>query len=233
MGSSRNRRRRRRRKCSCSNQESGAVFIPCGFCIKKMMRKQRKEKSKHFRKKQERNKRAMTEVNSGDTVAGQKPTFAVVGTTIYSVLPTESSGMFETVREWLNTGSLTDIVILAPSIWSRHAKRHLRRILDSRGAGWLWNHIVFQWPHETYDKFVLRVCNAYDVTHFFDVSKEPLRVIAVSPYHMQKLFQYRPGFDGWDAVRAWISKTSPHYVPIHDKAEEAGVIVVGAREETS
>lgn len=230
MGSKRNTRRRRKKKCTCG-ASTCQVIIPCGFCLKKMMRKQRRDKNKQYRAKQERSK-AMSEAVSDtrivETEEKRKPTFAVVGTTIFSVLPSESVEMFSTVKEWLETGSLTDLAILAPNIWSRHAKRHLQRILEARGADWLWDHIVFQWPNETYEKFILRVCNAYDVTHFFDVSREPLRTIAISAHHRQQLFQYRPGFDGWVAVKSWITKTSPTFVPVHEQAEEAAMIVVGS-----
>lgn len=212
--------RRRRKKCKCDKDVPSSM--PCGVCIKKIKRTQKREKEQQFRAKQERNRLAMTAVSS----ITKKPLYVVVGTTVNTLFATDSQQMLADLKGWLDNGHITDLVILVPFHFSsRHAKKHIYRILEQRGAAWAIAHLVFQWPHEGSDGFVCRASNAYEVTHFFDISLEPLSTLAHSSKNLQQLFRYRPAFDGWMAVKAWLSKCCPEYIPVLERAEEAGVII--------
>jgi hypothetical protein len=194
-------------------------------------KRQRREKARHHRRKQERNKKAMTAVNSdGKETSVHQPSYPVLGMTIHSVLPEPTNKMFPKLQAQLESGSLTGLVILVPFyLASRHARKHIKEILDKRGAPWVWDYLVFQWPHESFREFVLRVADSYDITHFCDVDREPLMIVATSPSHHQKLCAFKPHEeDGWLRIEAWLAKTCPGFIPTFERAEEANTILGAA-----
>lgn len=217
-------RRKRKKKCSCN--KSVPSSSPCGQCIKRSAAKLRQEKAEHkkIKQKQKRSKKEMTEPSQASS---RKTTYAVLGMTILSVLPQASREMFPKLKEYLDRGSLTDLVILVPfDSASRHARKHILRILEDRGGAWANDYLVFQWPHESVEAFVLRAANAYDVTHFIDVDRTVLESIVKSPNNFQRVNMYRPELlDGWAKIEAWLGKSCPSYIPVFEKAEEAGVIL--------
>ena len=219
-------RRKRKKKCFCdkSNQSS----IPCGQCIRKSAsKKNRANQEEHRNRKKKNRKMSETSSPTSHSSRSEKPTYAVLGTTILSIMPPEASEIFPKLRASLDSGVLTDLAILVP-FWasSRHARRHIARILAERDGSWAINHLVFQWPHEQAEAFVLRASNVYEVTHFFDVDRVVLESLAKSPNNLQRVIQYFPEEpDAWQRIEAWLTKTCPTYVPVLEKAQEAGVIL--------
>lgn len=208
-GSSRQRRRRNKKGLRLNKLDGPEV-------VSRSQRRNRKRRALESRLKMDS--------SPGNKQKGQFTNLATSISTCW-----ENTEMLNKILQYLQDGKLTSFIILSPGDWLPEVALHLKQMLEDKGVGWAWQHVVFPLATETDRRFIGRVFESFEITHYVESNKELImHALHNKDCDLTRLFYMNPDTEGtnsWDAVNKWLIKTVPVYWRLRDQGKDSFNII--------
>jgi hypothetical protein len=216
MGKGRNKRHRKRRQ-----QQSKKA--------KRQNKKQVSERKKFrpIKNKRKKNKAKGKQMPHNQTFNPREVKYIRMGMSGIFLVESKYAEYITRLKEWYDSGILTDITFLIFGKWNSKTKERFRGILKDNGNEWAWNHSVFATRDELEVSFLLRRIRCYKISHYVDINKDHLTPIVKSNlYHTTKMFRWHDDIKhGWEEFRAWIRRYNPTHFNLCDQGIGADLII--------
>lgn len=178
----------------------------------KVMKLESKTKRRKLRKKTAETRLLI----DGAPVKSGKPIYMNLATTVTVALGEQGKDMLCEVKELVESGRISNLLIMAPGVWGNPKVRdRLQEMFEELGHPWAWNYVVFPLKTENANKFILRAITIYEITHYVDINKQFLtHVIHCNRLVRTKLFLMNIDSKieyGWPAARKWLTRTAPSW----------------------
>ncbi len=130
------------------------------------------------------------------------------------------------IKNWLEKGVLTRLVIFSYGKHNSTTRRRLKEILVEKGLDWAWPYIISPMGNENTHDFINRIIKCWDINYFVDGNARTLKYIIMQrKYADMNMFYFDKEKAGWEKLVIFLRKNNPRYWGLRDKHEKAFDII--------